>query len=158
MAGKSGEDLRERLPGILSRRYRSQFGARMGKQQPDQFLPGIAGLYGKPLWSFYVNRGQCMASFGTSAKECAIMEFYPADTAYRRTSLEGFRTFIKIKGKGDVYEPFAIHSTYDKRSPVQRLYISPHEFRIEEIDRKRALRCEAVFYTIPNENFPALAS
>ena len=30
----------------------------------SNFLPGVAGLYGKPVWSFYVNRGQGIASFG----------------------------------------------------------------------------------------------
>jgi hypothetical protein len=124
------------------------------------FLPGIAGLYGKPLWAFYVNRGQCMASFGTSSKEGAIMEFYPANTAYRRTSLESFRTFIKIrsrKSKVPVYEPFKIHEDGDEDAPLQKLFISPHEFRIEEIDKKRSIKCEVIYYTIPGEDFPALA-
>ena len=31
----------------------------------SSFLPGVAGLYGKPVWSFYVNRGQGVASFGS---------------------------------------------------------------------------------------------
>jgi len=47
------------------------------------FLPGIAGLHGKPLWAFYVNRAQCMAAFGIRSKDGAIMEFHPANTAYR---------------------------------------------------------------------------
>ena len=28
------------------------------------FLPGIAGLSGTPLWAFYINRGQGIAGFG----------------------------------------------------------------------------------------------
>lgn len=124
------------------------------------FLPGIAGLYGKPLWAFYVNRGQCMASFGVNSKDGAIMEFYPANTAYRRTTLEGFRTFIKYRnmsGRTTVYEPFRLHSPRQTSRPKQVLYISPYEFRIEERSAEHGFRCEAVFHTIPGEDFPALA-
>ena len=27
----------------------------------SDFLPAVAGIYGKPTWAFYVNRGQCIA-------------------------------------------------------------------------------------------------
>ena len=115
------------------------------------FLPGIAGLSGKPLWAFYINRGQCMSSFGTDSKEGAIMEFYPANVAYRRTPIEGFRTFLKIttsNGRVKLYEPFKMNGT---------LYVSGHEFRIEEISKEHSIRCEVIYYTIPGEDFPALA-
>ena len=39
------------------------------------FLPGLTGEDGIPLWSFYVNRGQCLTSFGIEKKENPIMEF-----------------------------------------------------------------------------------
>ena len=39
------------------------------QQRPfSSFLPGIAGRMGTPLWAFYVNRGQAMASFGVESK------------------------------------------------------------------------------------------
>ncbi|MCX5665682.1 MAG: cellobiose phosphorylase [Candidatus Omnitrophica bacterium] len=117
----------------------------------SSFLPGIAGLSGKPLWAFYINRGQCMSSFGTDSKEGAIMEFYPANVAYRRTPIEGFRTFLKIKdnrGRVKLYEPFKVNGT---------LYVSPHEFRIEDISKEHSIKCEVIYYTIPGEDFPALA-
>lgn len=38
------------------------------------FLPGIAGLHGIPIWCYYVNRGQGVASFGVENKDHAIME------------------------------------------------------------------------------------
>lgn len=121
----------------------------------SSFLPGIAGLCGKPLWAFYVNRGQCMASFGQTSKECAIMEFYPANTSYRRTPLEGFRTFVKIKGDGPIhiYEPFLCSA----KLAQQKMFISMHELRIEEISKEHGLRFEVAYFTIPGENYPALA-
>ena len=125
----------------------------------SSFLPGIAGLKGRPLWAFYVNRGQCITSFGINSKEGAILEFYPANTAYRRTTLEGFRTFLKISGgkEDDFYEPFSINLSRDDSRPRQLLSISPHEFRIEDISAKHGLRCEALYYTVPQEDFAALA-
>ena len=30
----------------------------------SSFLPGLAGVKGIPLWTFYTNRGQGMNSFG----------------------------------------------------------------------------------------------
>ena len=60
------------------------------------FLPSIAGLYGIPAWVYYVNRGQAIAGFGVENKDNPIMDFVPANMAYRRTELVGFRTFIKL--------------------------------------------------------------
>ena len=65
----------------------------------SNFFPGIAGIWGIPMWVFYVNRGQCIASFGIENKDKAIMEFQPANKSYRQTALHGFRTFIKVKEK-----------------------------------------------------------
>ena len=118
------------------------------------FLPGIAGLRGKPLWAFYVNRAQCMVSFGIRNKDGAIMEFYPANTARRRVSLEGFRTFIKVRGEKRIYEPF---SPSKERGSDQTLFIAPHEIRIEEISKNPTLKTEVVYFTIPGETFPGLA-
>ena len=61
----------------------------------SDFLPGLAGIYGKPLYAFFVNRGQCIASFGVETKETPIMEFSSANIAYQNTALTGFRTFIQ---------------------------------------------------------------
>ena len=70
----------------------------------SSFFPGIAGVWGIPMWVFYVNRGQCIASFGVESKDKAILEFQPANKAYRLTSLHGFRTFIKARtGSKTVY-------------------------------------------------------
>ena len=70
----------------------------------SSFLPGVAGERGIPLWCFYVNRGQCIAGFGSRDKQHSIMEFSPAHTAYQRVQTTGFRTFVKVDGR--VTEPF----------------------------------------------------
>ena len=72
------------------------------------FLPGIAGPLGIPLWAFYVNRGQAIASFGVESKDNPIVEFQPANKAYQLTPYTGFRTFIKCGQAGaGYYEPFS---------------------------------------------------
>ena len=47
------------------------------------FLPGIGGTRGIPLWCHYTNRNQLITSFGLRDKNGCILEFYPANTAYR---------------------------------------------------------------------------
>ena len=50
------------------------------KSKPfSNFFPGIAGLCGIPMWVFYVNRGQCISSFGIESKVviCALIVFFP---------------------------------------------------------------------------------
>src|SRR5882672_1798627 len=73
------------------------------------FFPGVAGLYGIPMWAFYVNRGQAISSFGIESKDKSILEFQPANKAYRLTSIQGFRTFLKVASgtHSKFYEPFA---------------------------------------------------
>mmetsp|Transcript_30834 Transcript_30834/g.58526 ORF Transcript_30834/g.58526 Transcript_30834/m.58526 type:complete len:1516 (+) Transcript_30834:418-4965(+) len=82
----------------------------------SNFLPGVAGIYGKPVWSFYVNRGQGISSFGVKSKDFPIMEFHTANNAYQDTPLLGFRTFYqghrggvgwgKSDGESFLVEPF----------------------------------------------------
>jgi hypothetical protein len=62
----------------------------------SNFFPGVSGLWGIPMWAFYVNRGQAISSFGIESKDKAILEFQPANRAYRLTSIQGFRTFLKV--------------------------------------------------------------
>ena len=76
----------------------------------SDFLPGIAGLYGTPAWCFFVNRGQCVASFGTSDKDHAIMEFSPAHSSYQLAETRGFRSFVKLDG--EVFELFSADSEH----------------------------------------------
>jgi hypothetical protein len=119
------------------------------------FLPGIAGEYGKPLWVFYTNRGQCISSFGVRDRNGAMLEFQTADKAYALTSLFGFRTFFKLSnGVGtSLYEPFQSGAVEGVK---QRLTIRPEEIEIEEIHTQLGLRIRVNYFTLPNEPLPAL--
>ena len=119
----------------------------------SSFLPGIAGPDGIPLWAFYVNRGQAIASFGVESKDNPIMEFQPANKAYRDTPITGFRTFIKINSadRTHVYEPFSAWTRSEKI--VRRMYIGLNELEIEEIHADHGLQTNVLYYIIPGEKF-----
>lgn len=122
------------------------------------FFPGVAGAWGIPMWVFYVNRGQCISSFGIESKDKAIMEFQPANKAYRYTSLHGFRTFIKIKkgAKTFFYEPFQDNLCNTRFKVSQRMAISGHDLTIEEINHTLGLAVEVNYTTLPEEQYAAL--
>ena len=121
----------------------------------SSFLPGIAGEYGKPMWVFYTNRGQCISSFGVRDRNGAMLEFHPANKAYALTPLLGFRTFIRTARSGVpvCHEPFQATRDPNVR---QRLTIRPHEIELEEIHTALNLRIQVLYFTLPNENLPAL--
>ena len=121
----------------------------------SSFLPAIAGLYGKPMWVYYVNRGQCIASMGVDNKDHALMEFQPANKAYRQTALQGFRTFMKIAGtNGTVcYEPF---QSSRREDILQRMYVSAHDLTVEEINTVMGIRTEIMYCTLPGETIAGL--
>ncbi len=123
----------------------------------SNFFPGIAGVWGTPMWVFTANRGQGIASFGIESKDKAILEFQPANKAYQLTATHGFRTFLKVekKGKNFFYEPF--------RSPeiqaykvAQRMIISSHDLTIEEVNTTLGLKVAVNYFTIPEEPFAGL--
>ena len=62
----------------------------------SSFFPAVSGVHGKPLWAFYCNRGQCLASFGVQSKSTPIIPFDSAYSAYQNVALKSFRTFIKV--------------------------------------------------------------
>lgn len=120
----------------------------------SSFLPGIAGVNGKPTWVFYTNRCQCISSFGVRDKNGAMLEFYPANKAYALTSLLGFRSFIQIHDADNtLYEPFQVNADPDC---TQRLTVRPHEIEIEETHAALGLRVSVVYFTLPQETLPAL--
>jgi hypothetical protein len=125
----------------------------------SNFLPGIAGLFGIPMWVFYVNRGQGICSFGINSKDSSIMEFLPANRAYQLVPSQGFRTFLKIKkGKGKIfYEPFKSYAGQSSAVITQRMFISSYELRLEEVNSTLGLKTEVVYFTIPNQPFAGLA-
>ncbi len=123
----------------------------------SNFFPGIAGLWGIPMWIFYVNRGQCIASFGIESKDKAISEFIPANKAYRSTSLQGFRTFLKITvgSKVHYWEPFR-DETAQGATPQQTMKIRAHDLTIEDVHPSLGLRVRVNYFTIAQESYPAL--
>jgi hypothetical protein len=118
------------------------------------FLPAIAGLWGKPLWVYYVNRGQAIANFGVRDKDGAILEFVPANKAWRQTALQGFRTFYKING--GFFEPFRNIPGLKAQKISQIMYIKSHSVRLVDRNERSGIETEVEFCTLPNENFPAL--
>lgn len=144
------------------------------------FLPGLAGIYGKPLYAFYVNRGQAIASFGVESKNTPIMEFLPANKAYQETPLVGFRTFIQGRRQKEsfVVEPFSplttnhgaaellegtktLPSTESFQSaccsPTTKrvMYSGENELQIQEIDFVHQLETNVTYFVLPEEDFGA---
>ena len=129
------------------------------KSKPfSSFFPGVAGLKGIPMWAFYVNRNQGIASFGVMNKNNAITEFYAANNAYGLAATQGFRTFIKIKGANSsaFYEPFASNPPGCGIEPVQRMFVRPHELMFEDVNIALGLKTTARYFTLPNEPIAAL--
>ncbi len=122
------------------------------------FFPGIAGEWGIPMWVFYTNRGQGIASFGIESKDKAIMEFQPANKSYRLTSTHGFRTFLKVKRGGveKFYEPFRSCGASSFRVR-QRMEISAHDLTIHEVNDTLGLEITVNYFTVPEEPLAGLA-
>lgn len=122
------------------------------------FFPGIAGKYGIPMWVFYVNRGQGIASFGTKDKDHAILEFFPANKAWQLVSLQGFRTFIKLStGKRFIlYEPFHNGFTNLGYNLANRMCITSSGLSLQEHNLSLGLSTEVEYFTIPNDSYSAL--
>jgi hypothetical protein len=121
----------------------------------SSFLPGIAGEYGKPMWVFYTNRGQCIASFGVRDRNGAMLEFHPANKAYALTPLLGFRSFFRIAGATGttLHEPFLAGPA---GGITQRLCVRAEEIEIEELHPGLGLRIRVAYFTLPGENLPVL--
>lgn len=124
------------------------------------FFPGIAGKYGIPMWVFYVNRGQCISSFGIKDKDQAILEFFPANKSWQLVSTLGFRTFIKIKtakGAPVYYEPF--HNGYVnlKYQITNSMRIGSSQLTLEEENRTLGIKTRIEYFNIPNDAYAGLS-
>ncbi|MCH7776259.1 MAG: cellobiose phosphorylase, partial [Gemmatimonadetes bacterium] len=119
----------------------------------SNFLPGIAGAWGIPLWAYYVNRGQAMTSVGVRDKDGQILEFYSLNKAVMRIEREGFRTFVRIDG-GPVYEPFR---RTERNGISQTMIISSAELVLRERNDPLGLEIEVVYFTLPNLPVAAMA-
>jgi len=118
----------------------------------SSFLPGIAGINGIPMWVFYVNRGQAIASFGIENKDNSIMEFRPADQSYSSTDLKGFRTFLRIDE--EYYEAFSATNT--DKSIKRDMLIDKNTLTITEVNKTIGIETKVTYYTLPEEEFSAL--
>ncbi|ADU28964.1 hypothetical protein [Evansella cellulosilytica] len=122
----------------------------------SSFLPGISGVNGIPMWVFYVNRGQGIASFGVQDKDHAIMEFLPADKSYQRVALDGFRTFIKIiDGSNTTFiEPFTNKNNSDNVS--EKMIISENMVELEYVHEELGLQIKVEYFTLPEAEVAGL--
>jgi len=133
------------------------------------FLPGVAGYFGKPVWAFYVNRGQAISTFGIESKDYPLLEFNAANKAYQVTPYIGFRTFVRGTRKGAIsgtsfeVEPFSSSNSRnlddvndDPDKPKRILYVGTNEVEIQEIDGQNELTTSIKYFILPEENFAAL--
>jgi len=123
------------------------------------FLPGIAGKYGVPMWVFYVNRSQGIISFGTKDKDHSILEFFPANKAWQLVSTYGFRTFIKSSTarRPNFYEPFHNGWTSLGYDITNRMSITSYDLKIEETNLSLGLKIKVEYFNIPNDSYAGLA-
>lgn len=112
------------------------------------FLPGIAGTHGIPIWCYYVNRGQCVASFGVLDKNHSIMEFYPAHTAYQNVKRTGFRTFVRCGSS--FYEPFSAENE------TQEMDVFMNKLKLRETEKELKLSAGITYFVLPGEKVGAL--
>ncbi len=116
----------------------------------SSFLPGLAGVRGIPMWTFYTNRGQGMHSFGIDNKGNAIMEFNTANIAYENATTKGFRTFLRIDG--NYYEPFANYDDDAKR----QIRMNKNSFKVIERNEAKGIEIKVNYFILPNESIGAL--
>lgn len=116
----------------------------------SSFLPGLAGVQGIPMWTFYTNRGQGMNSFGIANKGNAIMEFNTANIAFENTQVKGFRTFLRIDG--EYYEPFFKIDDDAKR----QIRMNKNSFKVIETNESKGVEVTVNYFILPNESIGAL--
>jgi len=168
IAGGGGETAKMELFDDIERYVLEDFDS---KPVFASFLPGIAGLYGKPMWAFYVNRGQGVSTFGTESKEYPMLEFNAANKAYQLTPLIGFRTFIKgaRNGKEFLTEPFSPSKsrasemgkledldTDGNIKPKRVMYVGANEVEIKELDYVNNIEVNVTYIILPMEDFGGL--
>ena len=119
----------------------------------SDFLPGIAGRWGVPMWVYLVNRGQAIAAAGVRDKDGQILEFQSFNHSCARIAREGFRTFLRLDG-GEVYEPF--RKTADP-AVHQSLRFGLAEVGLLERNDALGLEVEVAYFALPGLPLSALA-
>ena len=126
----------------------------------SDFLNGLGGIWGVPMWAFFVNRGQGITSFGKQNKDGGIEKFVTAEKAYQETPFTGFRTFVKgvRAGKPFTHMPFFPRSSADGEPDdiIRNMMIGQNEMEIEEIETNLGLQTNVLYFTAPNEDYPSL--
>lgn len=115
----------------------------------SEFLPGLTGEDGIPMWVFYTNRGQAIGSLGINSKNNAIMEFFSANAEYENTELKGFRTFVRVNGS--VYEPFRYNGKAKRSMTVRK-----NSFEIKEEAPEYGIQLTVNYFVLPREPIGAL--
>ncbi|MBI4871948.1 MAG: cellobiose phosphorylase [Candidatus Riflebacteria bacterium] len=118
----------------------------------SSYLPGIAGLWGIPMWVFYVNRGQAVSSAGVRDKDHQLIEFQSFTNACQAVSTQGFRTFLRT-ADGRVYEPFRRTT---ERGVRQSLVVTAGEVGLREQHARLGLALEVDYFTLPHSILPGL--
>ena len=119
------------------------------KKPFSSFLSGISGKNGIPMWAYYINRGQVISSFGLENKNGSMMEFYPANKAYKNIFKYGFRTFLKLNDE-------FIECFLPKNSKNQTLEVHPSHVSIHEYVNDLDLDIKVTYFTLCGENLPGL--
>ena len=125
----------------------------------SNFLAGLGGLWGVPMWAFYVNRGQGMTAFGVQNKDGGIAKFSTAEKAYQQTPFTGFRTFVKGERAGTTFAhmPFFPNGFMtETEKPSRNMMIGMNEVEIEEVSVALGLQTNVLYFTIPEEDFPSM--
>ena len=125
----------------------------------SDFLNGLGGLWGVPMWAFYVNRGQALTSFGVKNKDGEIEKFVTAEKAYQQTAFTGFRTFVKGSRSGEGsfrHQPFFPQGVGKEKIVSRDMKIGQNDLELEEVHSELGLQTNIVYYTAPNQDFPAL--
>lgn len=131
----------------------------------DKLRYGILSSLLLNVRSFYVNRGQGIASFGTATKDFPILEFNAANKAYQLTPFIGFRTFVRGTRKLGSFEtePFTPRlarnlddGTDDSDKPKRIMYVGTNEMEVQEYDSKNGLATAVKYFVLPEEDFSSL--
>jgi hypothetical protein len=144
-------------------------------QKPmSSFLPGLGGVWGVPMWAFYVNRGQGITAFGVDNKDGAIAKYNSAEKAYQQTPFTGFRTFLKGSIGGVKWEHMPFFPSHEmmmmssnsrtsssgsgsNECTTQReMRIGMNELEINEIETMKQIETNILYFTLPEEEFPGL--
>mmetsp|Transcript_3019 Transcript_3019/g.4694 ORF Transcript_3019/g.4694 Transcript_3019/m.4694 type:complete len:1200 (-) Transcript_3019:317-3916(-) len=126
----------------------------------SDFLNGLGGVWGVPMWAFFVNRGQGLASFGTVNKDGGILKFVTAEKAYQQVPFTGFRTFVKGSRGGETFQhqPFFPRTVEEKSDPSlkRHLMIGENELEIQEVSEKVGLQTNVLYFTVTDEDYPSM--